>query len=1179
MFKRNGIKAFVAAALMAAGLISSVALVAPASAASGDIVPGATVPQSPFTANTPFASGQNIDIAIPANSVLPPAINLQIVECSAPGGVLPTNDTTCDGETIQGASIHPRTDGSVDLHAQTNSLFTMYALPDLPQLGESSSPATCDLSNECVLYIGDDYTNFTSPHYFSPLFYVAPNGTDIGTPAGDGSAISSSLTLTKSTTTTSFSAPGQQIPYTYLVNNTGNNTVTGVSVTDNKNAVSCPSSSLDAGTGETCTGTYTTTSADVTAGSVTNLATANATDSADNPVSSTSSQVTVYLQTGPANGSVVPGADAPTGTVAHGTPFSSGQNINVVIPANSNLPPNTNINIVECSAPGGAIPTSPAACDGETIQGPSIHPNTDGSVNLQSETHSLFTLYALPDFTTLQETSGPACDLATACMLYIGDDQNNFTAPHYWSPAFYVNPNGGADNGANPGDGSALSSGLTLTKSSTASSFTAAGQHIPYTYFLNNTGNNTLTGVSVNDNRNTVNCPQSSLNPGGTETCTGTYTTTAADVTAGSVTNVATASGTDVGGNTVSSAAEQVTVYLSTGPVNGSVVPGAAAATGSFTSGLPFSSGQDINVVIPANNNLPTSTNVNIVECSAPGGVVPTSPSACDGETIQGASIHPNADGSVNLHAETNSLFTVYALPDFATLQETSGPACDLSNECVLYVGDNQNDFTVPHYWSQPFYVNPNGGVDSGANPGDGTCGTPVVSSSNSATAVAGQAFSFTVTTCSTTTPIIKGSGLPGGIALVNHGDGTATISGTTSGKYAGIDSSVVITASTQSGTGTQAFTLTVDSAPVFSSKTKDLIYTGVAMTPYPVTTVDAYPTPTITTSSTLPDGITLTDNHDGTAELQGTPTANAGGTYPLTLVADNGVGAPVNQSYTLTVYQPPTVTLPADFTITSQQPMTPQTVQYAGYPAPVLKASGLPKGVTMLNNNDGTATISGSPLFKQNGVYDVTVAARSRSGSFTTPTPLQVTVDSPAFFTSKRPLLAHTGTAITPFSVTTVYGYPTPTITAATPLPDGITLTDNGNGTATLSGTPTATAGGTYTITLDASNGVGAGGVGTGPVMQTFSWIVYQAPVLAPISDASGSLGAPITPITVTDTGYPLPLLHAKGLPPGVTLADNGDGTGTITGTPIKAGTFHVVVSAKNKAATVFQTFTFTVS
>ena len=277
-------------------------------------------------------------------------------------------------------------------------------------------------------------------------------------------------------------------------------------------------------------------------------------------------------------------------------------------------------------------------------------------------------------------------------------------------------------------------------------------------------------------------------------------------------------------------------------------------------------------------------------------------------------------------------------------------------------------------------------------------------------------------------------------------------------------------------------------------------------------------------------------------------------------------------------MYQAPTVVLPANFTITSQQPMSPQTVDYAGYPSPLVKASGLPKGVTMVNNGDGTATISGTPLFKVNGVFNVTVSASSKGGSYTTPTPLQVSVDSPAFFTSKAPALAHTGTAITPFTVSTVYGYPVPTISTTSTLPAGITLTDNGNGTATLSGTPDATAGGVYSITFDASNGVGAGGVGPGPVTQTVTWTVYQAPTLAPISDATGTAGTAINPIPVSDTGYPVPVLKASGLPPGVTLTSTGN-SGSIAGTPTKAGTYNVTVSAASKAGTATQSFTFTVS
>src|SRR5271165_1986189 len=82
-------------------------------------------------------------------------------------------------------------------------------------------------------------------------------------------------------------------------------------------------------------------------------------------------------------------------------------------------------------------------------------------------------------------------------------------------------------------------------------------------------------------------------------------------------------------------------------PTSGSIVSNAAQPQSPFTAGIPFSSGQSINVVIPANTAFAGSKEfVNIVECAAPDGVVPTNPIACDGETIQGSTIIPAADGS-----------------------------------------------------------------------------------------------------------------------------------------------------------------------------------------------------------------------------------------------------------------------------------------------------------------------------------------------------------------------------------------------------------------------------------------------------------------------------------------------------------------------------------------------------
>jgi hypothetical protein len=156
-------------------------------------------------------------------------------------------------------------------------------------------------------------------------------------------------------------------------------------------------------------------------------------------------------------------------------------------------------------------------------------------------------------------------------------------------------------------------------------------------------------------------------------------------------------------------------------PTQGQSVPNSAQPVGTFTAGTPFSSGQGINIVVPANSLFVSNSNVNILECSAPNGVIPTSPTACNGDTIQGPSVAPNADGSINYQNATGSLYPVYFTPDSSIGDTTSSPKCGntAATECILFIGDNQGDFTTPHVWSQPFFVNPTAG-DTGANPGDG---------------------------------------------------------------------------------------------------------------------------------------------------------------------------------------------------------------------------------------------------------------------------------------------------------------------------------------------------------------------------------------------------------------------------------------------------------------------------
>jgi uncharacterized repeat protein (TIGR01451 family) len=97
---------------------------------------------------------------------------------------------------------------------------------------------------------------------------------------------------------------------------------------------------------------------------------------------------------------------------------------------------------------------------------------------------------------------------------------------------------------------------IALLKSANVTS-AKSGQTITYTYVVTNTGNVTLTNPKVTETRFTghgklsaIRCPSTStrLAPGKQEVCTATYVVTDADVTAGSITSAATATGTPPAG-------------------------------------------------------------------------------------------------------------------------------------------------------------------------------------------------------------------------------------------------------------------------------------------------------------------------------------------------------------------------------------------------------------------------------------------------------------------------------------------------------------------------------------------------------------------------------------------------------------------------------------------------------
>jgi len=172
----------------------------------------------------------------------------------------------------------------------------------------------------------------------------------------------------------------------------------------------------------------------------------------------------------------------------------------------------------------------------------------------------------------------------------------------------------------------------------------------------------------------------------------------------------------------------------------------------------------------------------------------------------------------------------------------------------------------------------------------------PAITSANRVTLVAGSAGSFTVTTTGVPAAALSESGaLPGGVTFTDNGDGTASLGGTPAAHSGGVYALTITARNGVSPDASQAFTLTVNEAPSFTSPHSAPF--GLNTTNAFTVTAQGYPAPALSESGALPAGVTF---DAATGRLSGTPTGS-GGTYPLTFTAHNGVGTDASQTFTLT--------------------------------------------------------------------------------------------------------------------------------------------------------------------------------------------------------------------------------------------------------------------------------------
>ena len=335
---------------------------------------------------------------------------------------------------------------------------------------------------------------------------------------------------------------GDTISYSYTVKNTGNVTLKSVAVNDPTNGdVTCPAPAapgLAPGASETCTAdaTHTVTQADVDAGSVEDTATATGIDTQDVPSAPSASSAATVDTVAPApavsidkHATVNPGADAGAVEVGDRIQYSYTVKNTGNVTLASVAVDDPNAGAVDCPTPAapGLAPGASETCTAATP-----HTVTQADVDAGSVTDTATA--------TGTDTNGNTSDPSAPSSVTV-----QAALPQ---PSVSIVKTGNAANGND----------APLT----------TGEEIDYSYLVTNTGNVTLKSITVTDDKvATVNCPTPAapgLAPGASETCTGTYTVTAADAENNSITNKATAVATDTNGDNSPPATDSLTLPSAT---------------------------------------------------------------------------------------------------------------------------------------------------------------------------------------------------------------------------------------------------------------------------------------------------------------------------------------------------------------------------------------------------------------------------------------------------------------------------------------------------------------------------------------------------------------------------------------------------------------------------------------
>ncbi|HET8940822.1 MAG TPA: hypothetical protein VFN13_02395 [Rudaea sp.] len=318
------------------------------------------------------------------------------------------------------------------------------------------------------------------------------------------------ILLTKSNNATGNEVAGSTFQYSFSVKNTGNVTLTAVSVSDpmlGGSPIACSPSTLAPNATATCGPvTYTVTQPNVDAGKIINMATAKGKPPIGSNIFDDDTNTVTLTQT-PAI--TIVKSDNATG--------STGKGDTIIYSFKVTNTGNVTLNPVTVTDPLSGL--SAITCPVSVLAPAATMTCTATYVVKQSDVDA----GAINNTATAHGKPPTGSDVTST-----DTDTVTFTP----APA------------------------ITIVKSDNATASTGAGDSITYSFKVTNTGNVTLNPVTVTDplsGLSAISCPVSVLAPAATTTCTATYTVKQSDVNAGAINNTATAHGKPPTGSDVTS--------------------------------------------------------------------------------------------------------------------------------------------------------------------------------------------------------------------------------------------------------------------------------------------------------------------------------------------------------------------------------------------------------------------------------------------------------------------------------------------------------------------------------------------------------------------------------------------------------------------------------------------------